>query len=60
MFKAEEPVYIRERQSRLYEIWIYATSKMIAELPVLLMVPMMMNLMLYFAVGFDDKFTVFF
>lgn len=33
---------------------------MIAELPTLLMVPLMMNLMLYFAIGFDDKFGAFF
>jgi len=60
VFKSEEPVYIRERQSRLYHIWIYATSKMIAEFPTLLMVPLMMNLLLYFAIGFDDKFETFF
>lgn len=39
---------------------MYALSKLLAELPLMLFFPMLMNVMLYFLVGFEDSFEVFF
>jgi len=59
VFKSEEPVYLRERTSGLYQIWVYAMSKLLDELPIMLAFPMLMNLMLYFVVGYEISFLVF-
>lgn len=60
VFQDEKPVFVRERASGMYEIWIYAMTKWIAELPIALIVPLIFNMIMYFAVGFSDKFTEFF
>jgi len=31
VFQGEKPIYVRERDGGLYDIWVYATTKMIAE-----------------------------
>jgi len=54
------PVYMRERASDLYDIWVYATTKLLAELPAMLLIPFLLNLMLYFAIGFQNSITEFF
>jgi ABC-type multidrug transport system permease subunit len=59
VFQGEKPIFVRERDSGLYHIWIYATTKLLAEMPIMLFVPMLLNVLLYFVVGYDDKFTVF-
>lgn len=43
----------------MYDIWIYATTKLLAEIPIMLFVPLFMNLMVYFAIGFTDTFKQF-
>jgi len=50
---------VRERASSMYDIWVYACTKWLAELPIGLFVPLMLNLIIYFAIGFQDKFTEF-
>jgi len=59
VFQREKPMFVRERDSGLYHTWIYATTKLLAEMPIMLFVPMLLNLLLYFVVGYVDKFTVF-
>lgn len=59
VFQAEKPVYVRDRASNLYDIWVYATTKLLAEIPIMLFVPMLLNCMLYFAVGYQDRFSEF-
>jgi ABC-type multidrug transport system permease subunit len=60
VFQGEKPIYIRERDSALYHVWVYATTKLIAEIPILLFVPMVLNLMLFWTVGYEDTFEKFF
>jgi len=60
VFQDEKPVFVRERASGMYEIWVYAMTKWIAELPIALISPFIFNLIMYFSIGFDDKFTEFF
>jgi len=59
VFQGEKPVFVRERASNMYDIWIYATTKMFAEIPIMLFTPMLLNLLIYFSIGFQDKFSEF-
>ena len=52
VFQGEKPVFIRERAANMYDIWIYATTKMIAEIPIMLLVPLMLVSVVYPAIGF--------
>ena len=52
VFQDEKPVFVRERASGMYEIWIYATTKWIAELPIATLTPLLFNFIMYFSVGF--------
>lgn len=44
----------------MYDIWVYATTKMIAEIPIMLLVPMMLLIFVYPSIGFQDKLSEFF
>ena len=59
VFQAEKPIYTRERDSGMYDIWVYATTKFIAEMPIMLFVPFLFVLMTYFAIGLSDVFSQF-
>ena len=52
-------MYVRERDSGMYDIWVYATTKLIAEIPILLLVPFIFLAILYYAIGFEDSLTEF-
>jgi hypothetical protein len=51
---------MRERASGMYDIWVYATTKLLAELPFMLLIPFALNLMLYFSVGYQNSLYEFF
>ena len=57
VFQGEKPIYVRERDSAMYDIWVYATTKMIAEQPIMWFVPALMTLILYPFVRFEDRIT---
>lgn len=59
VFQGEKPIYIRERDSAMYKVWVYATTKLFAEMPILLLVPLVLNVMLYWVVGYEDTFLKF-
>ena len=59
VFQGEKPIYRRERDSGMYDIWIYATTKMIAEMPIMLIVPGIFLLLVYFAIGLDNNAVQF-
>ena len=50
VFQGEKPIYTRERDSGMYDIWTYATTKLIAEIPIMLFVPF-----LFLVFGHDDS-----
>lgn len=60
IFQGEKPVFIRDRNTALYDIWIYTFCKFLAELPILLVVPMIQNLALYWCIGFQPGIGHFF
>lgn len=43
----------------MYDIWVYATTKLIAETPIYLFVPLLLNAILYFVIGLEDKASTF-
>lgn len=59
VFQGEKPVFVRERAGNMYDIWVYATTKMIAEIPIMLLVPLILLVFVYPAIGFQDSFTEF-
>jgi len=58
-FQGEKPIFIRERNSDMYAVWVYVITKFFAELPVLLLVPLLQNLMTYWAIGYQNTFDNF-
>lgn len=60
VFQGEKPVFMRERAGNMYDVWVYATTKMIAEIPIMLITPLILALMVYFAIGYQDKASEFF
>jgi len=59
VFQSEKPVFVRERASNMYDIWIYATTKMIAEIPIMLLVPLILVIFVYPSIGFQDSLKEF-
>lgn len=43
----------------MYDIWVYATTKLIAEIPIMAIVPFVFLLLTYFAIGLTDSFSNF-
>jgi hypothetical protein len=60
VFQGEKPVFVRERAGSMYDIWVYATTKMFAEIPIMLLVPLILILVVYPAIGFQNKLSEFF
>jgi len=60
VFQGEKPVFMRERAGNMYDVWVYATTKMIAEIPIMLITPFILSLLVYFAIGYQDKASEFF
>jgi len=60
VFQGEKPIFVRERASNMYDIWVYATTKMFAEIPIMLLTPAILVLAIYFAIGFVDSAATFF
>ena len=44
----------------MYDIWVYATTKLIAEIPIMCFVPFLFLLITYFAIGLNDQLSQFF
>ena len=50
---------MRERDSGMYDIWVYATTKLIAETPIMALVPLITLIMVYFSIGLQNNFGEF-
>jgi hypothetical protein len=44
----------------MYDIWVYATTKMLAEIPIMLLVPLILLVVVYPSIGFQDRLSEFF
>lgn len=58
-FQREKPIYMRERYTGLYDIWVYTTTNLIVQLPQTFIIPLIMLCILYFAVGLTITFSNF-
>jgi ABC-type multidrug transport system permease subunit len=56
VFIDERPVFLREQSNQMYGVVPYCITKMIVELPILIITPLLMTLVVYFAVGFERTF----
>ena len=43
----------------MYDIWIYATTKHFAEMPIMLLTPAILNVCIYFSIGFENSVVEF-
>mmetsp|Transcript_8049 Transcript_8049/g.7127 ORF Transcript_8049/g.7127 Transcript_8049/m.7127 type:complete len:428 (+) Transcript_8049:232-1515(+) len=59
MFITERPIFLREYANNTYSIWNYFLSKTIVETPLQLIFPILLSLMVYFAVGLTITFERF-
>eukprot|EP01040_Poterioochromonas_malhamensis_P003178 gene3178-3388_t len=53
VFAAERPVFYREQQSRMYAVWVYASTLVIIEIPYLILASLAVTLPFFYIVGFD-------
>ena len=53
IFCAEIPIFLREQQNNMYRIDLYYVSKVLAELPLFLITPIVFNLIFYWMVGLN-------
>jgi ABC-type multidrug transport system permease subunit len=60
VFQGEKPIFVRERASNMYDIWVYATTKMFAEIPIMLVTPLILVVSIFWSIGFYDSATEFF
>ena len=50
---------MRERDSGMYDIWVYAMTKWFAEIPIMLIVTFLINVCIYFTIGFQNRVEEF-
>jgi hypothetical protein len=60
IFQGEKPIFVRERAGNMYDIWVYATTKMFAEIPIMLIAPGILLILMYWVIGFCDYISEFF
>lgn len=53
VFPSERPVFLREVQKGMYRVSSYYWSKILTELPMAIVVPVLTAVIIYFAVGFN-------
>lgn len=59
-FAIERPVFLREQANQMYGVPAYYFAKMISELPGFLVVPLLVNLITYWALGLNSIALQFF
>lgn len=60
VFQLERAVFLREYCNQMYDLAPYYLTKMLIEIPVLLFVPLLMQVMTYWAIGFRPEARSFF
>jgi len=59
-FPAEKPIYLKESSSKIYSLSWYFLSRNIVELPVIILVPIISSLIIYWMAGFHTGASYFF
>jgi len=53
VFPCERPVFLREVNNGMYRVSSYFWGKILSELPMALLIPLVQSLVTYYGVGFD-------
>jgi ABC-type multidrug transport system permease subunit len=59
-FQIERPVFIREYSNQMYSVLPYYATKLMIDMPLMLLTPMLMECLVYWAVGFRHGASSFF
>lgn len=59
VFQSEKPLFVRERECSLYDVWVYVVTKFVAEIPVMMFAPFILNALNYFVIGFENTVETF-
>lgn len=60
VFPKERVVFLKEEGARLYTTWMFYLSRTVVELPFLILIPLVMQLILYWMVGLGNTAEQFF
>ena len=60
VFQHERPVFLREQANKMYNVVPYYVAKLLSEIPIFIIVPLIFNLIFYFLVGFNKDVEQFF
>ena len=60
VFQGERPVFLREQANKMYGVFPYYIAKILAEIPVFLIVPMIFTAITFFSIGFTNEDGRFF
>ena len=60
VFQQERPVFLREQANQMYSVGAYYLSKILAEMPVLCITPMIFAIVVYFKIGLTVTASQFF
>lgn len=52
VFQIERPVFIREYSNQMYDILPYYMTKLMIDMPLMILTPLLMELIIYWSVGF--------
>lgn len=59
-FQGERPVFLREQANKMYSVSAYYLAKILGELPILSLTPMLTAVIIYFKIGLSITASQFF
>lgn len=60
IFQVERPVFLREQANKMYSVTAYYLAKVLADLPVQLITPIVFTVIVYFGIGMTIEASKFF
>jgi len=60
VFQGERPVFLREQSNHMYGTTAYYLSKVVGEMPLMVVAPLVYTAIIYFAIGFTRSVSHFF
>ena len=60
VFSDERPVFLREQANKVYSVFPYYITKVMVDMPPMIIVPMILSLITYWGVGFENTAEQFF
>lgn len=60
IFQVERPVFLREQANKMYSVTAYYLAKVLADLPLQLITPIVFTVIVYFGIGMTIEASKFF